>query len=181
MAGLVDRMVRAAKLQPALYEEVEADQGATGQAMTVVVLSSLAAGIGSWSEHGAGLAVGGIVLALIGWFVWALLTFLLGTKLLGEPETHANLGELLRTIGFASSPGIIRVLGFVPVLGPILGFAAAVWMLIAMVIAVRQALDYSSTGRAVIVCVIGWLVYVGITVGLMAALLAGTGAFDQQA
>jgi hypothetical protein len=179
MAGLVDRMIRAAKLQPALYEEVEADTGATGQAMTVVVLSSLAAGVGAWSDTGLGSALGAVIGALVGWFLWALMTYILGTKLLAEPETNANLGQLLRTIGFSSSPGVIRVFGFVPVLGGALSFAASVWMLVAMVIAVRQALDYSSTGRAVLVCVIGWLVYVGITVGLMAALLGGTGAFRQ--
>jgi hypothetical protein len=174
MAGLVDRMVRAAKLEPALYEEVEADTGATGQAMTVVVLSALAAGVGAWGgEGGTGAVVGTIVLALLGWFIWAGLTYILGTKLLPGPRTTSNLGELLRTIGFASSPGMLRVLGALPVVGRFIGLAAAVWMLAAFIVAVRQALDYDSTGRAVLVCVIGWIVYVGILVGLGAMLLGG--------
>jgi hypothetical protein len=173
MAGLVDRMVRAAKLEPALYEEVEADAGATGQAMTVVVLSSIAAGVGAWGDKGMSGVVGSIVLALVGWFIWAGLTYVLGTKLLPEPTTKSNLGELLRTIGFASSPGILRALGAVPALGKIVGFVAALWMLAAFVVAVRHALDYQSTGRAILVCVLGWAVYVGVVVGLGAVLLGG--------
>jgi hypothetical protein len=177
MAGLVDRMIRAAKLEPALYEEVEADASATGEAMTVVFLSSLAAGVGGWGSNGmtgAALGIGG---ALIGWFVWAFLTFFLGTKLLPGPSTHANLGELLRTIGYASSPGVLRALGGVPTLGPLANAVAALWMLAAFVVAVRQALDYPTTGRAILVCVIGWLVYLGLSVGLMALLIAlGMGA-----
>lgn len=176
MAGLVDRMVRAAKLQPALYEEVEADAGATGQAMTVVVLSSVAAGVGAWDKQGGGVGlVVSILVALVGWFIWAGLTFILGTKLLPGPNTKANMGELLRTIGFASSPGIVRVLGAVPGVGKVIGLAAAIWMLFAFVIAVRQALDYESNGRAILVCVIGWAIYVGIVIGLGAALI-GAGA-----
>jgi hypothetical protein len=175
MAGLVDRMVRAAKLEPALYEEVEADTGATSQAMIVVVLSSLAAGVGSWPEEGVGGAISSILLALGGWVAWAFMTYVLGTKLLAEPQTRADIGQLLRAIGFATAPGIVRVFGFIPILGSVLGFAASVWMLVAFVIAVRQALDYTSTGRAVVVCFVGWLVYVGITLGLVAALIAATG------
>ena len=171
MAGLVDRMVRAAQLQPALYEEVEADAGATNQAMTVVVLASLAAGVGAWSEHGATGVVISILLSLGGWFIWAGLTYIIGTKLFPGPNTTANLGELLRTIGFASSPGVLRVFGALPIVGRFIGLAVAVWMLAGFVVAVRQALDYPTTGRAVLVCVIGWIVYVGIIVGLGAMLL----------
>jgi hypothetical protein len=166
MAGFIDRMVRAARLDPALYEEVEADQTSTGQAMGVVLLSSLAAGIGAWGKGGAPGIVGSMCLALVGWLFWALLTYVLGTKLFPGPSTKANLGELLRTTGFASAPGIIRVVGFMPILGTIVSVVAAVWMLVAFVIAVRQALDYEKTSQAVLVCVIGWIVYLGIVVGL---------------
>lgn len=171
MAGLVDRMVRAAKLEPALYEEVEADTGATGQAMTVVVLSSVAAGIGAWGTQGGTGVIASILVALIGWFIWAGLTYVFGTKLLPGPNTKANIGELLRTIGFASSPGIVRVFGVIPGVGKFIGLAASVWMLFAFVIAVRQALDYEGNGRAILVCVIGWAVYVGVVIGLGAALI----------
>ncbi len=171
MASFADRMVRAAKLDVNLYEEVEADKSAMGQAMGVVVLSSVAAGVGS-GEFGVGGIVGVTIAALIGWYIWAFLTYLIGTKLLPEPQTRADVGELLRTTGFSTSPGLIRVLGIVQPLAGIVFLVAAIWMLVAMVIAVRQALDYSGTGRAVGVCVIGWIVYV-LIVGLLISMLGG--------
>ena len=169
MASLTDRMIRAAKLDVHLYEEVEADKDAMGQAAIVVVLSSLAAGIGSFQMVGS---IGGLISAtigaLIGWAIWAFITYIIGTKLLPEPQTQADWGELLRTIGFSSSPGLIRVLGIIPIIGGIFLLIASIWMLIAMVIAVRQALDYHSTLRAVGVCLIGWIVQVVILGVLLA-------------
>jgi Yip1 domain len=157
MADLIDRAVRAAKLDASVYEEVEADKAAIGQAMTVVVVSSVAAGIGS-AHHGiAGLLLGAVA-ALVGWYIWAFITHFIGTKLLPESQTSADVGELLRTTGFSSSPGVLRVLGIIPGFTMIVFFVVSIWMLIAMVIAVRQALDYTSTGRAVGVCALGWLV-----------------------
>ena len=164
MATFTQRIVGAAKLDVHTYEEVEADTTALGQSMGVVVLSSIAAGVSA--GHGLGGLLVGSVAALLGWFVWAFVTFFIGTKLLPEPQTKSNVGELLRTTGFASSPGILRVLGFLPILGWLLNMITAVWMLVAMVVAVRQALDYTSTGRAVGVCLIGWLALVLITMVL---------------
>ena len=158
MASFVNRMLRAAKLDVHLYEEVEADTTAMGQAMAVVVISSLAAGLGGVTTGGALGIVLGLIGALLGWFVWAFLTYLIGTKLLPEPQTKADLGQLLRTIGFSSSPGLIRVFGIIPGLMMLVFVVAGIWMFVAMVVAVRQALDYKSTLRAVIVCIIGWLI-----------------------
>jgi len=158
MASFTDRMIRAAKLDANLYEEVEADKGAMGQAMGVVILSSVAAGIGTIGTTGLkGLLIGTIA-ALGSWFIWAFLTYFIGTRLLPEPQTKADYGELLRTIGFSSSPGVVRILGIIPMLGAIVNFIVGIWMLVAMVIAVRQALDYKSTWRAIGVCIIGWIV-----------------------
>jgi hypothetical protein len=160
MTEFKDRIIRAAKLDPNLYEEVEADEGAMRQAVWVVVLTGIAAGIGSSLTGGfAGLLMG-MIFALTGWVIWAYLTYFIGTKLLPEPQTESNPGELLRTIGFASSPGLIRVLGIIPGLTKLVFFVASAWMLVAMVIAVRQALDYQSTLRAVGVCAIGWVIQV---------------------
>lgn len=174
MSQFTDRMIRAARLDVNLYEEVEADKTAMKQAMGVVVLSSVAAGIGSMSM-GFGNLIFGTVLALIGWFVWAYITFFIGTKLLPEEQTKSNYGELLRTIGFSSSPGLIRVFGIIPGLGKLVFMVAGVWMLIAMVIAVRQALDYKSTGRAVGVCVIGWF-FQALILGILIAIAGAGGA-----
>lgn len=158
MDNFKNRIIRAAKLDVSLYEEVEADRSAMGQAMGVVVLSAIAAGIGSIGTTGvAGIFIGTLA-ALVGWYVWAYITYYIGTKLLPEPQTKADLGELLRTIGFASSPGLLRVLGIIPFLSGIIFIATGIWMLIAMVIAVKQALDYNSTPRAIGVCLIGWII-----------------------
>lgn len=162
MANITDRMMRAARLDVALYEEVEHDLEATGQAMAVVVISSVAAGIGSINVLGAGGLFMGTLGALLGWYVWAFLTFAIGTRLLPEPQTEADVGQLLRTTGFSAAPGVIRVLGIVPGLGAFTMLIGSVWMLVAMVIAVRQALDYTGTGRALAVCGLGWLVQIAI-------------------
>jgi len=150
------RVIRALKLEASLFEEVEADRSATTQAIGVVLLSGIAAGIGS---SGRGLA-GGILLltaaSVLAWVVWAVFTYVIGTKLLPGARTEADVGQLLRTVGFSSAPGLIQVLGVIPVLAGAVFFVASVWMLVAMVIAVRQALDYESTARAVGVCLIGW-------------------------
>ena len=158
MANITERMIRASKLDVDLYEEVEADKEAMGQAVTIVVLSGVAAGIGSLGALGIkGLFIGTIS-ALVGWFVWAYITFIVGTKILPEPQTEADYGQLLRTIGFSSAPGVIRVLGIIPILYGLTTLAAGIWMLVAMVVAVRQALDYKSTWRAVGVCIVGWII-----------------------
>ena len=158
MNSFKDRIIGAAKLNVDVYEEVETDSGAMGQAMLVVVLSSLAAGIGNMRLGGLGGIFTTTLLALAGWFVWAYVTYFIGTKLLPEPQTRSDPGELLRTIGFSSSPGLIRVLCIIPGLSGIIFLISSIWMLVAMVVAVRQALDYNSTWRAVGVCAIGWVI-----------------------
>ncbi|MBU1367722.1 MAG: YIP1 family protein [Candidatus Omnitrophica bacterium] len=160
MSSFKNRIFRALRLDVNLYEEVEADKTAGFQAMGVVVLSSIAAGLGSIQRGGLAGILGGTIIALIGWYIWAYLTYFIGTKILPEPQTKADLGELLRTIGFSSSPGLIRVLAVIPGLGRIVFLAASIWMLVAMIIAVRQALDYKSTLRAVGVCAIGWIIQI---------------------
>jgi hypothetical protein len=158
------RLIGAVSADPLLYEEVEADRTATGQALLVVVLSSLGAGIGA-RGFGAGslqstLFISGV--ATVAWAAWALVTYQIGAKLMPEPQTSADIGQLLRTIGFSAAPGMLRVFGIVPG-AAIAAFAiTAVWMLVTMVVAVRQALDYTSTARAILVCVVGWTLAIGI-------------------
>ena len=169
----LDRIVRAAKLDVSLYEEVEADKGAMSQAMGVVVLSSVAAGIGSIGSMGIKGIIIGAITALIAWYIWAYITYFIGAKILPEPQTKADHGELLRTIGFSSSPGLLRILAIIPGIGGIIFMIASVWMLVAMVIAVRQALDYQSTLRAVSVCMIGWVIQAIILMILFAVFGGG--------
>jgi len=162
----VNRIIRACKLDTSLYEEVEADKSATFQAALVVVLSSLAAGVGAISL-GASNFLMAPILSLISWYVWAYLIYIIGAKLFPESNTKADHGELLRTIGFSSAPGLIRVFGFTPDLMTITFIGGGIWMLIAMIIAVRQALDYESTWRAIGVVIIGFLVQAIVLIMLL--------------
>tara|TARA_B100000427_G_C15423365_1_gene557395 strand:- start:387 stop:905 length:519 start_codon:yes stop_codon:yes gene_type:complete len=162
----INRIIRACKLDVSVYEEVEADKSATLQAALVVVLSSLAAGVGALSL-GASNFLMAPILSLISWYIWAYLIYIIGVKIFPETNTKADHGELLRTIGFSSAPGLIRVFGFTPDLMTITFLGGGIWMLIAMVIAVRQALDYESTWRAIGVVVIGFLVQAIILIILL--------------
>ncbi|MGH9319553.1 MAG: YIP1 family protein [Vicinamibacteria bacterium] len=175
MASFAERMIGAAKLEVPIYEEVEHDQNALGQAMGVVILAAIAAGIGSLRGGPSGFLIG-IITALVGWFIWAGIIFIVGTKVMPEPQTKADLGQLLRTMGFAASPGLLGVLAIIPFFGWIVRLVVVIWQLIAMVVAVRQALDYQTTGKAVVVCLLGWLAYmvvafvVASAMGLTAAI-----------
>ena len=166
MTSFTDRIIRTARLDPQAYEEVEADGTATSQAMGVVLLSSLAGGIGSLGLGVGGLGgviVGGIG-ALIAWIAWAFVTYIIGTRLLPEPQTRSDIKEMMRVLGFAQSAGLVRIFGIIPGVGPLVLSIVSIWMLVAMVVAVRQALDYTSTWRAVGVCIVGWVVALVITV-----------------
>mgnify|MGYP001399236358 CR=1 FL=1 len=154
--GIIDRMIGAARLNVDTFEEVEADTSTTKQALLVVALVALATGIGSGGI--VGLVIG-TILAVAGWALWAWIVYLVGTKVLPEPDTDADWGQLARTLGFAQSPGILKVFGAVPVIGDGVLLIVSAWMLIAMVIAVRQALDYTSTLRALGVVLLGFIPY----------------------
>jgi hypothetical protein len=160
------RLIGALRLDESIYEEVEADRKANGQAAFAVLLSSVAAGIGSVGAgplHVRGIIVG-TVGGFVGWLSWAVLTYVIGTRLMPEPQTRANLGELLRTLAFASSPGLLRVVGAAPPLRGVVFVVTSLWMLGATVVAVRQALDYQSTARAVGVCAVGWALSLAVAI-----------------
>ena len=175
--GLVSRMIRAAKLDVSLYEEVEIDPAATSQALTVVIITSVCSGIGSglgtltqkWDllQFGTDLVVGSL-LALLGWGIWSFITYFIGTRVLDGTATYE---ELLRCIGFSDAPSVLYVLSFIPMLGGLVSLVASVWSLIAMVVAVRQALDFS-TGKAIVTCIVGWvaIVIVLVVIGVAIAL-----------
>ena len=171
MSTFGQRLIGAARLDRAIYEEVEADTNANGQALAVVLLSSIAGGAGSMrlGTPTPGDAIVGTVAALVGWVAWATLTSLIGTRVLPEPDTHSNVGELLRTLGFAASPGLLLFVAVIPVGGSLLSLVIHVWMLMTMIVAVRQALDYRSTARAVAVCLVGWAVSLVIAFVIAAA------------
>jgi ATP/ADP translocase len=150
--SLIGRMVRAARLDPRLYAEVEADDKATSQAAAVVLLAALAGGV-NFPGQPAFILVGG-AMALVSWYLFSYVIYLVGGRLLPEPQTEANFKAVLRAVGFAYAPGVVRLLGIVPELqGPVL-FVAFVWTLVATITAVRHALSYTSTWRAIGVCTV---------------------------
>jgi hypothetical protein len=170
------RLIGAAALDAATYEEVEADRSATPQALAIVVFSSVAAGIGAKGISGGPATLtffaGASVIALLAWATWALVMFEIGGRILPTKDTRVDVGELLRTLGFAATPGLIQVFGVLPG-ARVPAFALAIaWTIAATVVAVRQALDYTSTGRAVAVCVLGWTI--SLSFAIVIGLLFGT-------
>lgn len=175
MEQLINKMIRAAKLDASLYDEVGRDESALFQAFMVVLLVSVAAGLGGL-VGGPMVLIGNAISAVVGWFVWAVLTYVVGTRMMPEPGTHADLGKMLRVTGFSMTPGVILVLTFLPLLGPLVGLAAGVWMFAAMVVGVRQALSYTDTGKAAIVCVIAFVVNF-IVLGAIMLVFVGSALF----
>jgi len=158
MKTFVRRMLGASHFDVATYEEVEADRTSTAAAVAVAVTASVAAAIGTGVRGFTSLAAAASVL-LMTWLVWVILTYIIGTRLFPEPDTHADIGEVVRTTGFSAAPGILYILGLVPVIGLPILLGITVWMLFTFIVAVRQALDYRSSARALAVCVLGWLIH----------------------
>ncbi len=156
------RIAGVLTLSASAFEEIEADKRANAQALAVVVLASVAGGIGAGLVFGPFALLTETFAALIGWVMWAAVTYVIGTKLFPEPQTQSDMGELLRVIGFSYAPQVFSIFTFVPVLGRGVQVFVALWLLAATIIAVRQALDYRSTWRAVAVVLIGWAFFVVI-------------------
>ena len=168
--SFVDRVIGAARLDERIYEEVEHDRGATGQAAVVVVLSSLAAGVSGLAVVGPLGLVLFMIAGLISWAIYAYVTYYIGTRLLAGPDTSADWGELARTLGFAQAPGLIVIVGVVQALAVVVSLVAGIWIIVTTVVALRAALDFT-TGRAIGTALIGWLVLVVIR-GVIFAILS---------
>lgn len=169
MKGLGERMIRAAKLDGSLYEEVKADRRAPVQAAMVVILSAVAAGVGVIIHDGIGGFFFETMQAMVRWYAWAFFTYLVGTRLLQEPQTKIDFGATVRMISFASAPGVVSLLGIIPGLSGVVFGLVLAWMLGAMIIAVRETLRYTTTFRAVGACVIGWVMqwlFMGVLLSL---------------
>lgn len=170
-SSFIDRVIGAARLDEQIYEEVEHDRGATLQAANVVALTSAAAGIAAIPEAGLGGLVVFTLVGLVGWVVYAYITYWIGTRLLAGPDTSADWGELARTLGFANGPRILLILGFLPALAAIVGLVVFVWVVLTTVVAIRAALDFT-TARAIGTAVLGLLVQIilyGVIVGIFLA------------
>ena len=156
---MLGRMIGAARLSAETFEDVEDDSGATIQAVVVVIIVAVCSGIGNYLSGHASLsdaAIFGVFRGVVGWAIWALVTLIVGTTFLKGPDTDADWGELARVTGFAQTPGLINILNFIPVAGLYIWMAAFLWQFLAMVVGVRQALDYSSIWRAFFVVLISF-------------------------
>ena len=173
---MLRRMIGAAMFRREVYEEVEADAGATFQALSVVVLVALATGIGFIGSDGGTVSrlIIGTAVSVAVWAVWALMAYLVGTSILGTPSTKADWGQLARAMGFAQSPGMLRVFMFVPVLGPVIFQVTVIWQLVAVVVAIRQALDYDSTWRAAGVAILSYLPILVLIAIISGAFISGS-------
>ena len=160
------RLLGAATLNRATYESVEADSGATGQAAAVVILAAVAASVGEWGESSLAAIAIRVVIGVVSWAAWASVIAQVGGRLLPEAETRVSWPELLRTLGFGASPGLLLVLAGAPAVGEAIAWAVWLWMFAAMVVAVRQALDFQGTGRALLVCLIGAIVGLAVAAAL---------------
>lgn len=172
MASLAERMVGAMKADVKTFQEIEADQSAIGQAVTVIVIAGVASLIGNIFRAGIVVGIMSMCIQLVGYALFSILVVLIGTKLMPEPTTKADFQEGFRVIGFAASPGVFNVLAIVPFLGPLISLLIGIWMLVIGVIAVREVLDYTSTGRAIVVCLIAFVVYF-VVISLLTTMLIG--------
>ena len=160
---VIERVAGVLRLQPRAFEDIEADVHANGQALGIVVLSTLAAGVGGGFYGGPGGMVAEALGAVVGWVMWAAVTYVLGARLLPERDTRTDMGELLRVIGYSYAPSFFALFAGLPLVGYGIRVAVDFWLLATTVLAVRQALDYKSTLRAFAVVLIGWLFFVGIS------------------
>jgi hypothetical protein len=159
MASFGDRVVGAMKLDVQTFEEIERDPAAMGQAVGVLVLAAVSAGLGNLYYGGISGILIGVIGALVGYAAWAAIVWLIGTKLMPEPTTKAEFAETFRVVAFATAPGLLRVITIIPILGWLIGFLIWLWMVAAMVVAVRQVLDYSSTAKAIVVVILGFITF----------------------
>ncbi|MFH0921534.1 MAG: hypothetical protein V1913_14375 [Fibrobacterota bacterium] len=170
MRLFIIRLRRAALLDASLYREVRADPGALSQAVLAVALSSLALGAGVSGEKGAAGFGLGILSALVSWFLWAVLTYAIGTRLLPVAGPKVTVRELLRALGFSASPGLLNFIGLIPYMSAFIFCVTQIWMLVAMIAAIRAVFDYPGYARAAGVCVIGWVLQSGLQILVLSIL-----------
>jgi len=175
MADLTGRMVGAMKADVATLTEIENDPAAFGQAVTVIVIAGVAALIGNIFRHGIVLGVFSLISSIVSYLLFSLFVYLIGVKVMPEPTTKADFNETFRVIGFAAAPGVFNIAAIVPFLGPFISLLVGLWSLVIGVIAVREVLDYSNTGRAIIVALVAGIACMIVVFIVLAPLLAAIG------
>jgi hypothetical protein len=158
--SVMDRMIGAALLKPDAYEAVERDTNATSTALLIVVGTAIAAGIGDLTHHGLRGLISGVIAGLISWVLYALAAYFIGSTIFKTSQTATTLGELLRTLGFAQVPAFLLILSGIFLLGAIVSVVVFFWVLATTIVALRQALDFTTTGRAIGTAIVAWLFYI---------------------
>ncbi|NNF08265.1 MAG: hypothetical protein HKN21_16000 [Candidatus Eisenbacteria bacterium] len=157
-------MIRASRFDAALFEEAEANPALGNQARNLVLLVAALSGLGAALlnlDRGVPAAITSFlfrsVAVTVGWILWSAVTLWIGTTLTASSETHADAKEVRRVLAYAFSPWALSVLVFIPTIGPIIFLISSFWVLIAGVVAIHTALDFSFS-RAVITVFAGWMV-----------------------
>jgi hypothetical protein len=169
MTLFMRRLIGVLVLDRTTFEEIEADHHAAMQAVVVVILVCLAGGFAARGLGVAGVAgfVIGTIVSLGAFVVWAAIVTTLGTIALPEPQTHSDLGELLRVLAFAAAPGMFVALAAMRAVAPVVMIIVMAWTIATTVIGVRQALDYRSLPRAIVVCIAGWVLSFGVVFAVL--------------
>jgi hypothetical protein len=169
---MLDRIMRIVKLDFSVFKEIESDPSATTQAAIIVAVASVLSAVGSavGAQNPGTSFLSEILTGLIGWVVWAYVSYFVGRVLFQSKGTFNNM---LRVVGYANAPRLLGILGIIPCVGWIGSLAGAVLALIAGVLAVREGLDLDNT-KAIIVTVIGWAAL--MILGMIIAGIFGVGA-----
>ncbi|MBN1659367.1 MAG: YIP1 family protein [Anaerolineae bacterium] len=170
---MIDRILRAIRLDPNVYREIAEDENAMGEAAIIVIVVTLLSALGSAfaaESFFVSLIVSWLMSVIVGWIGWAVLTYFIGAKLFGG---RSSIPEMMRVLGYASAPQLLGVLGFIPCLGWLASLIGAILALIAGIIAVRESMEFD-TGKAVLTVLIAWVIAFAITFGV--GLVIGGGA-----
>jgi hypothetical protein len=172
-----DRVIGAMKLEPNAFEDVERDPTAIGQAVGVIVLAAVSAGIGNIYWGGISGIVTTAITSLIGFLIWSVIVWLVGTKLMPEPTTKADFPETFRVLGFSAAPGLLSFITIIPLLGYLIMFVIWLWQMASMIVAVKAVLDYSTIGKAIVVVLIGFIINLIITALVLVPMLGARAMF----
>jgi Yip1 domain len=172
-----DRVIGAMKLEPNAFEDVERDPTAIGQAVGVIVLAAVSAGIGNIYWGGISGIVTTAITSLIGFLIWSVIVWLVGTKLMPEPTTKADFPETFRVLGFSAAPGLLSFITIIPLLGYLILFVIWLWQMASMIVAVKAVLDYSTIGKAIVVVLIGFIINLIITALVLVPMLGARAMF----
>lgn len=156
MALFFQRLKLALMVNQDFYEEVINDPKTQGHSLWVVALFAMTASFGIFSRV-SGTAVNiNLMVTLITWYIWAFTTYYIGTHFFSEKDTPRDRKAVMRIIGFASAPGILRLFSFIPYLSGLILLLSSVWMIYAASLALKRALNYTSMARAVGVTVLSF-------------------------